>query len=557
VTTPAAAPSAPPELPGYEILGELGRGGMAVVYKARQLSLDRLVALKMILAGPLARHQEVDRFRIEAATIAKLQHPNIVQIYEVGEHNGLPFLSLELITGPTLAKRLGSAPQPGRPTAELVETLARAIALAHERGIIHRDLKPSNVLLAPVATGAIEGRAADQHYGLPKLTDFGLAKRLDSDFALTHTGDFLGTAPYVAPEQARGQTQEIGPATDIYALGAILYEMLTGRPPFRGASLLETLAQVTQQEAVPPSQLQPYVARDLEAICLKCLNKEPPQRYASALALADDLRRFQRGEPTHARPAGPFERLKRWCIRYPVPAALLAGISLCLVLGFWYFSRLTDDLVRASALENVSQQSDVLREVNDSYSDVVRRAQRGGVKATHTYLAKDTEIPIPATFTIELGRQISETSDTGVKVRLYSAYPFRSRLHGGPKDQFEREAWEHLSANPTEPYYRFEEYQSRPSLRYATARVMQPTCVDCHNHHPESPKTDWQVGDVRGVVEIIHPLDRDAARVRMGIREAFLFVGSVCLAVLVFGGLVLLGGKLHRRRRADAAPPKV
>jgi serine/threonine protein kinase len=550
------APYAPrPEVPGYAILAELGQGGMGVVYKARQLSLNRLVALKMLLAGPLARARDISRFRTEALAVAQLGHPNVVQIYEVGESNGVPFLSLELVNGPTLAKRLAGVPQPGRHAAGLVEALARAIALAHQRGIIHRDLKPGNVLLAPLGSGHGEKMAEEQPYGTPKVADFGLAKLLDEGPGQTLSGAFVGTASYAAPEQARGMGQDVGPAADVYGLGAILYEMLTGRPPFRGADLLETLEQVTNAEVVPPGRLQPHVARDLEAICLKCLEKVPGRRYPDALALADDLRRFRDGVPTRARPPGPAERLRRWCLRYPLPAALLAVVTTCLAVGLWYLSHLTDRLVRSAALESVAQQADVLREVNDSYSDVVRRAQAGGLTVKHNYEDNPTAIPIPATFTIELGRQISERSDSGVQVRLYSDYPFRSRRNGGARDDFEREAWRRLQEDPALPVYRFEEYQGRPALRYATARQMQQACVDCHNSHPDSPKTDWRVGDVRGVVEIIRPLDRDAARTREGLQGAFAFVGGVCALLLALAGLVMLAGRFPRRRQAAPAPP--
>jgi serine/threonine protein kinase len=553
-------PSSRPDVPGYSILGELGRGGMGVVYKARQLSLDRLVALKMILAGPRAGPQEVARFRSEAAAVAQLQHPNIVQIYEVGEYDGLPFFCLELVNGPTLARRVAGTPQPGRPAAALVETLARAIAVAHERGIVHRDLKPANVLLA-TATDGRDGLPSDgQPYGVPKITDFGLAKRLDSDAGQTRTGDFMGTPCYVAPEQARGQTQEVGPAVDVYALGVILYELLAGRPPFLGSSAYDTLTQVTTADAVPPSRLQPGVSRDLEAICLKCLSKQPHDRYTSALSLAEDLRRYLNGEPTRARPPGPGERLKRWCLRYPVPASLLVASTLCLVLGFFYLSRLTDQLVRAAALDNAARQSDVLRDVNDSYTDIVKRAQTAGVEVTHLYAGNPKAIPIPATFTIELAQEISDHSESGVQIRVYSDFPFRSRRNGGPRDDFERAALRRLRDNPAEPAYSFEDFKGRPSLRYSTARVMQETCVDCHNTHPESPKTDWKVGDVRGVVEVIYPLDRDVARTREGLWGAFVSVAAVGAAVLGLAGLALLGIQFRTRlwprvSRRSGLPP--
>jgi len=299
---------------GYEILGELGRGGMGVVYKARHLTLKRTVALKMVLTGSHAGAQELARFKSEAEAVARLQHPNIVQIFEVGEHNGLPFCALEYVEGGSLAHKVDGQPLPPSVAAGLVRTLAEAMHLAHSRNVIHRDLKPANVLLT-----------AD---GVPKVTDFGLARQMDSDSGQTQTGAVMGTPSYMAPEQASGQTHAAGPAADVYALGAILYACLTGQPPFKGASPLETMDMVRSREPEPPSRRQPRVPRDLETICLKCLAKEPEKRYASALELAEDLRRFQNGEPIHARPVGRLERTWRWCRRNPSMAAMAAVVVL-------------------------------------------------------------------------------------------------------------------------------------------------------------------------------------------------------------------------------------
>jgi hypothetical protein len=325
-TQPPPGPDAPaisivPEPPGYELLGELGRGGMGVVYKARQKGLGRLVALKMVLVGGHAGPEELARFRAEAEAIARLQHPNIVQIYEVNEAGGLPCFSLEFCAGGSLERRLNGTPLPPREAALLVETLARAMAAAHQKGIIHRDLKPANVLLA--------------EDGTPKITDFGLAKRLD-EASRTASGAVLGTPSYMAPEQAAGKGKEVGPAADVYALGAILYECLTGRPPFRAATALDTLVQVVSDDPVPPTQLQSRTPRDLETIALKCLQKDPRGRYASAEALADDLGHYLRGEPIQARPIGVAERLWRWCRRNPRVALLsgaVAGLLIVLAVG--------------------------------------------------------------------------------------------------------------------------------------------------------------------------------------------------------------------------------
>jgi eukaryotic-like serine/threonine-protein kinase len=305
-------------VPGYQILGELGRGGMGVVYRARQVALRRVVALKMILGGPHAGAKDLARFRREAEAAARLQHPHIVQIHEIGAHDGLPFLALELVDGGSLQEKIAGRPQSGRAAAQLLEALARAMHYAHQRGILHRDLKPSNVLLR-----------AD---GTPKITDFGLAKLLDGGATPTPTEAFLGTPAYAAPEQALGHSKTVGPAADVYALGAILYECLTGRPPFQGATVLAILEQVRSRDPVPPSRLQPRVHRDLESICLKCLQKQLRQRYASAGELADDLKRFLDGEPTRARPASTLERAVKWARRRPA-AALLAGVAAVFLLA--------------------------------------------------------------------------------------------------------------------------------------------------------------------------------------------------------------------------------
>ncbi len=298
----------PREVAGYEILGILGRGAMGVVYKARQRGLKRLVALKMILSGGHAGEGELARFRIEAEAVARLHHPNIVQIYEVGEENGLPFFSLELVEGDSLARKIAGTPQPPREAAQLLYLLARAMHCAHEKGIVHRDLKPANILMT------LDGE--------PKITDFGLAKRLEEDAGQTHSGIIMGTPGYMPPEQADGRADQIGPASDVYSLGAILYELMTGRVPLRAPTLRETLAQVRDQEPVAPTQLQPKVPRDLETICLKCLQKDPRRRYASAGSLAEDLRRFLAHEPIQARPVTRVERAWRWCRRNPLGAAV-------------------------------------------------------------------------------------------------------------------------------------------------------------------------------------------------------------------------------------------
>jgi WD40 repeat protein len=325
-----------PEVPGYEVEAEVGRGGMGVIYRARHRGLGRTVALKMILAGAEAGPEEHARFRTEAAAVARLQHAHIVQVHDAGEHQGRPYLALEFIDGGSLKDALDGTPRPTRDAAALVETLARAVHHAHQRGIVHRDLKPANVLLT-----------AD---GTPRVTDFGLAKLVAGPAGgagPTRTGAVVGTPSYMAPEQADGK-KEVGPAADVYALGVILYELLTGRPPFQAATPLDTLLQVLHDEPVPVGRLSPQVPRDLETVCHKCLHKEPHCRYASAEALADELGRFLRGEPVRARPVGKVERLRRWCRRNPAQAAaaglaavaVLAGVAL--VIGAFFTARLRE-----------------------------------------------------------------------------------------------------------------------------------------------------------------------------------------------------------------------
>jgi len=366
---PVVSQASLPVVPGYCLQAELGRGGMGVVYRAVQDGLQRIVAIKMLVAGNLASAGLLARFRTEAEAVARLAHPNIVQIFEIGEAAGHPFLAFEYVAGGTLSDRTIAGPQSPRQSAALVATLARAMEYAHQHGIIHRDLKPANVLLTEDET--------------PKIADFGLAKHLASESRQTHTGDVMGSPSYMAPEQARGASEQIGPACDIYALGAILYEMLTGRPPLLGLDTMETLLLVLHEEPVAPRRLAPKIPRDLETICLKCLSKAPRSRYDTAVALADDLDRYLTNRPIVARPAGAVELFVKWMRRRPAVAALIV-VSIVATATLISYGAWKNDQLRTSLAREQSQRvrsEDNFRKALDAAD---RRLTRAGRDPRHT-----------------------------------------------------------------------------------------------------------------------------------------------------------------------------
>ena len=548
-----------PLVPGYKIIAEIGRGGMGVVYQALQLGLQRTVALKMVLTGFQAGPNELSRFRAEAAALARLQHPNIVQIYEVGEAAGRPYFVFEFVAGGSLAQHLHGRPQPVRAAAQLVEILARAVHAAHAHGVIHRDLKPANILLRDECDEArnecddLSPLASRLPLLVPKITDFGLAKCVGGGdgpdlHGPTVTGDLLGTPNYMAPEQAMVPSQPVGPAADVYALGAILYELITGRPPFTGETPLTTLLQVLHNEPVSVTSLQPNVPRDLETICLKCLRKDPRQRYSSAVELAEDIQRFLRDEPIRARPVRVMEKLRRWVRRHPAPALLLTTGLLAPVVALITLSFLSARLVRSNALESAAQQAELLEEATKEYSRNVQRVTKANFTVNKMVPPTPGTVPlsIPATFLHDVGEQIAQVGRSGVRVRQYSDFPFPWRTGGGPRDEFEREALRRLRESKGQvTVHEFTEMDGQRVVRYAQARIMERSCVECHNTHPKSSKKDWQVGDVRGVLEIIRPLEKDEARVGEALRLALLL--SAMVSGLLLGGtmLIVAAGRRH------------
>jgi len=396
----------------FEIIEEIGRGGMGVVYKARQPALNRFVALKMVRAVDASNEELLTRFRSEARAVASLRHPHIVQVYDFGEHDGLPYLAMELIECGTLAERLDGTPWLPRAAAELLVKLAGGVQCAHDRQIIHRDLKPANVLIASADEGGLD----------VKITDFGLAKLFhDEGSANTKSVAFLGTPSYMAPEQASGGARGVGPATDVYALGAILYELLTGRPPFRGASPLETLQQLLATEPVSVNRLAPGVPRDLATICEKCLRTEIDRRYASAAELRADLQRYLAGMPVQARRLGGVERTWRWCRRNPTWTVALASVALLLIsvaaVSLWYSSRLSRELVKTQQAERSERIANHLAQQRlfDAYMAEV--AARNGSRQVGQRFAALDSIEAAAALIDTLGQQDAQQVDRTFQLR--------------------------------------------------------------------------------------------------------------------------------------------
>lgn len=527
----------------YTIKRHIGSGGMGNVFLAtRKEDFQQRVAIKLLKRG-MDSDEILRRFRREIRVLAALgAHPNIARLIDAGtSDDGLPYFVMEYVEGMEIddycdAHRLGIEER-----LKLIESVCSAVHFAHQHTIIHRDLKPSNILVS--------------NNGNPKLIDFGIAKlttpELGNETAVPTRTEFRAMTPeFASPEQVRGES--ITTASDVYSLGVVLYKLLTGRAPYlipssfqkaveravcdtdvarpstvvksnlktvRGGKQVEVSPDVVSKNRdAAPAILRKKLQGDLDNIVMKALRKEPRSRYASAGQLASDVRRYLDGEAVIARPLGRTQLFARLCQRNPVIASLIASLLVGTIFGLGYLSRLSRQLVRSSAIESAAQQAGVLYEGHKYYTEVV-----GDIKQVSPSAA--SALKPPATFTIELFDYLNR-SGPGTTAQMRSRHPFASRTRE-PLDEFESDALKYFEAGTGDSFHRFESVRDQPAIRYAIAMKMQQSCCDCHNTHPDSSKTDWQTGQVRGILEVSRPLNNDRERVTSGLLYGLAWIGMI------------------------------
>jgi hypothetical protein len=557
--------------PRYVARGRIGHGGMGVVHRVFDTDLHRQLAMKVSNARIDASTEQaqpgeptlLERFLEEAHVTGQLDHPGIVPLHELGiDARGRVYFTMRLVQGDEMTRivELARAGIDGWNEERVLTALIRVcetLAYAHSKGVIHRDLKPANLMVGRFGevyvmdwgVAKVLGRlgpedrmraAHDEHATMVRTKR---AEDPRGDSSHTSHGTVFGTPAYMAPEQARGEIELLDARSDVYAVGAILYHWLTGTAPYcegGGRIPIHTRLRMLLEGPPPPvRKLAPKTDPELAAVCEKAMARDPQDRYASMEALADDLRSYVVGRPVSALPLGRAGRILRWGRKNRFAAGMLVAVLAGSAYGIGRMASLGTSLVHQTALDSAAMGAQILQDVNSLYSsNVAGRVDPDKVEVTHDYLSKAHAIPIPATFLTDLGAKISDHA-TGVHVRQYSDHPFRFRAPW-KLDEFEKSALVALRADPTETVSSFEDVDGRPVLRYAIGRRMEASCVQCHNTHPDSTKTDWKVGDVRGVLEIVRPLDQDVARIREGLSGTLLVVAGIVSSLMLLSALVIV-----------------